>query len=185
MNLEWLTDPEAVKAELQKRRLTWRHRRDKAGTEGTLAHDIFEKRLGGIHTQTDKLPESVRGYGEAIDDFFLDHPGLETLNTEQVVLSKEHNFAGRFDARVKTPEDGIWLVDVKTSNFLSPGYFLQLAAYDLAAAECGVGGSDRLFILQISNEGKYRLVESHATEDDVLAALHLYNRAKEFKAPKW
>jgi len=40
-------------------------------------------------------------------------------------------------------------------------------------------------ILQVSAEGGHRLVESGATDEDVLACLHLHKRGKELKAPRW
>lgn len=189
--IAWATDEQQAMSMLRENKLTWADKRDEAGDEGTVAHDTFEALLRGGSVDWMNVPDGAVEKVKAVEKFIADY-SPEPLNLEQVIYSKKHGYAGRFDARlrVNSIEDGTaidetWLLDLKTSGFIAPGYFVQLAAYRMAARECGVGDVDRMMILQVSPEGGYRLIESHATDEDVIACLRLHRQGKTFKAPKW
>lgn len=163
---------------LAKKKLTWRHLRDAKGDTGTAVHNAFEKGLDGIPVPLTSAPNEAHGHLIALDRFFNDYPDLEPLQTEQVVYSKEHGYAGRFDARVKMNGETV-LLDLKTSGFIGRAYHAQLHAYDLAAEESGFGASDKLMILQTRVEGMYTLWPCRSSRDAFLHALALYQAGKE------
>lgn len=178
--LGWMTDSEQLYRALKDNKLTWRDRRDARGDEGTLAHKAFEDALRGIKTQA---AGPAAPYIEAVNQFMDDHPSLIALNVEQVVYSKAHGYAGRFDARVSYQDDPegppeYWLLDLKTSRYIALAYHYQLALYEMAARECGVGETDKQFILQVGERG-YRLIENVATPEDARQCLDLYRGSKE------
>jgi len=162
--------------------LDWREKRNQAGTTGTSIHEAVERGLHGEPVPLRDVDPNEHGHLIALDRFFNDHRRyLTLLQAEQVVYSQEHRYAGRFDARVvEIVGDGAqtWLLDLKTSKYIGKSYHCQLAGYNLAARECGIGNSDRLLILQTRVEGTYELVPVQADEDDFLAALNIYKRSK-------
>ncbi len=155
-----VTDISTINAEkclelLRKHNLTWRDLRDSKGKVGSIAHDAFYNLLGGDPVAA--AGEEERGYVEGVQAFFETLGEFELLQRETVVYSREHGFAGRFDARIKVPLPQVgtvdrahetWLLDGKTSGYIGRAYHNQLAGYDLAAEESGYGASDRIFILQ-------------------------------------
>lgn len=160
---------------LKKHKLTWRDLRDQAGDTGTNAHNYFEDRLSG------QPKGGAGGHYGAVDAFLDDHAGLTPLQTEAVVYSAEHGFAGRFDARVKINGETC-LIDLKTSKYIGRSYHAQIHGYDLAAEECGYGASDRLLILQTREDGTYTLWPARSDRETFLHCLALYRKGKETDA---
>lgn len=159
-HLPFIADADELYEELHKRGLTWQQQRDKKGDTGTRAHQIFEDILRGKEPDYD-VPLEERGYVLGVHQFFRDLGEFQTLQAEAVVYSAKHNYAGRFDGRIEVPlrdHSGevrsweTWLLDLKTSGYIGRSYHNQLAGYDLAAEECGIGASDRRVIVQVFNE---------------------------------
>jgi len=143
--------------------------RDAKGAVGTAVHKIFEEGFRGVFTAD--YPSVAEGHVRAVHLFFFEHRP-KPLELEQVVYSKRHRFAGRFDARVKVG-GGVFLLDLKT-GYVGRSAHVQMVGYDLAAEECGVGASDKLFILQTRENGTYTLWPCRSTRADFLLALGLY-----------
>ena len=113
--------------------------RDRAAREGTQVHEGIEKLLAG-----EKL-DWVSEFGTAkynlqvwqmllrFQDFFNIYKP-ETLGSELFLWSDEYEYAGATDWLCRF-KDLNWLIDFKTSNHLSKGYDLQLAAYAKALEE--------------------------------------------------
>lgn len=167
--------------------------RDCKGAAGTLAHAAAEDAMRHKPTSPDGVPEPARGYLTAVERLRADLRDFTNLQLEQVVYSAEHGFAGRFDARLQVPVKGqgesfeTWLLDFKTSGYIGRAYHEQLHAYDLAAAECGVGASDRIFIVQLLHEpdekGRhYYLRPARASRQAFLNSLAKYRDGKETDA---
>lgn len=181
-SLDAFPDADSVKEALKKNKLTWRDLRDSAGDLGTFIHNAFERGLHGDFTPSGDAPDSrAEGHLIALDRFFTDHPDIEPLQTEAVVYSTEHRFAGRFDARVRIGDLSA-LLDLKTSGYIGRAYHAQVHGYDLAAEECGYGASDRLLILQTREEGTYTLWPVRSDRATFLHALALYRAGKECDA---
>lgn len=178
-DLTWLNSGDAIKAKLKAEALTADDVRDRKADVGTRAHWVLEELAAG----REPMPED--GYGEAVVSWWQSRQPT-VLNCEQFVYSATHGFAGRFDMRAKlhdlagfplAAEDDVYLIDLKTSSWVAPSYHVQIALYDLAARECGVGASNKHIILQVKEDGTWREVYSRATEDDALAAIAVYRGA--------
>lgn len=118
---------------------------------------------------------------------------------EQPVMSLEHGFAGTLDLRALVklknippptselwatpPEippgaDEAWLLDLKTSKGIYPKFHAQAEGYEIGARECKVGRTDRRVILQVREDGSWRLHDSVCTAADFLHALEMYRRGQ-------
>jgi hypothetical protein len=137
-----------------------------------------------------------------VSGFWLDHDP-EPLQAEQVVVDLDLGVAGRFDLRAKL---GAWcgrpgcpcaklligwpfLLDAKTSGFISNKAHVQLAGYEHCAVRSGIGGWFRSrWILQVDAEGGYKIVECRANPEDFVAFVDAYRRSgrisKEAKADR-
>lgn len=120
-------------------------------------------------------PEDRRGYIRAMAAFIMEHQP-ECLESERVVGSAVHGFAGRLDTVVvlKT-EDGPAVVDVKTSKAVYPeSHFPQLVGYEIARRECGLTPTNKQGILRLGADGAYELVWSNAEPEDFLCLLQAW-----------
>lgn len=179
---EWFSNGQTAWDILRSRELTWRHRRQARASQGSVAHNIFERALTqGVDAAT-KVSRQLRGdeygYAKAAIDFVAERKP-EACEVEQVVYSQELNLAGRFDARVRM-DGAYWLLDAKTSKRSttqrSEAFSYQLAAYEICAAEAGFGEINRTAILRLDKDGTYELHPGCATREDFLAGLaHLQN----------
>lgn len=190
---------ETLWRELELRDLTYEDLRERRATEGTNIHEkvLYALATGRRVPSLAKLSTAERGFGQAMLKAWRDLDP-DPLQAEQVVYSQINRFAGRFDLRAnisaetirklaakqKVPEswatglNETWLLDAKTSGYISIAAHAQIAGYELAADECGFGTSDRQVILQLAEDGTYQLIGSVATGADFLAGLDAYERAK-------
>jgi len=131
-----------------------------------------------------ELSDEERGHAKGIMSFWLDH-SPRPLQAEQVVADPELGVAGRFDLRAalhgtycgEPLRGAVCLVDAKTGGYRSEKEHAQLSGYDLLAETCGIGASDRLFILQVFPDGRYRLIEGQGSRDSFLHAVATYRDA--------
>jgi hypothetical protein len=171
-HLGWLASGERIKEQLILAERDADSVRDRKGDVGTRAHSVLEALAAGHE------PQIEDGYGAAVVKWW-EARRPTVLNCEQFVYSATHGFAGRFDLRanfIRVPGH-VELIDLKTSGWLAPSMHVQLALYELAAKECGVGHSDRQTILQVKDDGTWREVSCRATEADALAAIAVYRGA--------
>lgn len=191
---------EQIVDQLSARKLTVHHVRDKAADRGTSVHKALEAFAeSGVVPDPKFYPENEQGYVAGLVAFINDaHPN--TLSSELMVASAEHGFAGRFDwlagldfagdvvvktypkkKPVRAAVSGGWLIDLKTSKGVYSSYKLQTAGYEGALIECGYPAPDHKGILRVTEDGRYELVESHATFDDFLAVLKTYHVLQRLK----
>lgn len=166
--------------------------RDKAAKRGTSVHNGME-----YWAQTGELPkpevydESERGYVEGLLAF-LTESKIVCHAAEVMVGSVENGYAGRFDLdgvlmddvelvthltpkgrgtkREKIPA-GRHLWDLKTSSGVYLDMFFQLEYYNQAYWENGYGEPfDHKYIVRVTDDGRYEVVESKA---DWIDCLHL------------
>ncbi len=162
---------------LAKRKLRWSDARQDARKRGTTAHEDALASLATVGmVGPDAPPEDEAGYHAAVLDWWAQRKPQAT-HSEQGVCSREHSFAGRFDLRCRIDGE-MWLVDLKTAKRARVSMLVQLAGYELAARECGVGGSDRQMILLARPDGTWKEVESRADGGQFLACLDLLRDAK-------
>lgn len=175
--LGWLASADGVWQALADARLLFSDYRDDAGKRGTNVHEhsLHALASGQPVPKRDLLTEEEWGYARGVMAFWHVHEP-EPLQYEQVVVSPTHGVAGRFDLRCRIGGQ-TWLIDAKTSGYISNKHHAQIAGYDLLAVEAGFGQADRLAVLQVDADGGYELVPVAADHDDFLAALNVYRRA--------
>lgn len=169
--MAWMRDPEQIQRTLYDHGQSWQQVREAKGKTGSVSHAVLETLAAG------DTPALTNGYDHAVADWWHKR-NPEPLDVEQVVYSQAHGFAGRFDLRANFFHDGEGvirkLVDLKTSGFISNSFHIQLAGYELAATECGIGQTDRQMILQVKDDGSWIEWEGYAQPDDFLIALATY-----------
>lgn len=179
----WLGDGQSAWQTLRAKELTWRHRRQARANQGSIAHNIFERALTQGISTAKKAARPLRGdeAGFARRTIrFVEERQPETCQVEQVVYSRKHNLAGRFDARVRM-DGAYWLLDAKTSKRSttqrSEAFSYQLAAYKMCLAECAPEWEvTRTAIVRLDKDGTYEIHPGCATVDDFLSGLaHLQN----------
>jgi hypothetical protein len=173
---DWLYDGDVIRARLKEYGQDADSVRDRKADVGTRAHGVLEALAAG------EDPSAQDGYGQAVINWWRERKPF-VLNCEQFVYSATHGYAGRFDLRCSIPqrESGshilTYLIDLKTSGWIAPSMHVQLALYELAAKECGVGETHVQHILQVKDDGTYREVPCRATEEDALSAIAVYRGA--------
>lgn len=113
-------------------------RRDAGASTGTEAHAMVENYLKGL-TQTSGSKEATNAYHAFVEWFESETPTV--INVEEVIYSKEHEFAGTYDCMLEI--DGkVVLCDLKTTNTSKKApqgiyaeNFIQLGAYAMAHEE--------------------------------------------------
>ncbi len=101
-----------------------RHR-DKAAVRGTDVHAYAEDL---IHGREVDVPDHLTGYVEGCARF-LDKWQPTPILTERPCASREHWFAGTFDAVLSLPSGERLMIDWKTSKSVYGEAALQMAAY--------------------------------------------------------
>ena len=177
-DLSWLNTGQSIQGALRDAKLTWTDIRDKRATEGTNVHEKVFAALASRHAMPslDDVSEDERGYAQAAMRWWGDRDPKPIL-TEQMTASEQHGFAGRFDLLCEIDGERV-LCDAKTrakpKSRLSD--HVQLAGYELANREAGLGESDKQLVLILLPDGDYCEVEGQAMPDDFLAALAVYRR---------
>lgn len=181
--LGWLGSADSIWTELEEAKLTFEDVRDKASKRGTNVHEMALAELGRgrpVPKFEGMTPEEI-GYAKAVAAFWLDKsPDPDAV--EQVVFSPEMFVAGRLDflGGLGTRE-GRGVIDAKTSGFIGVKDHVQVAGYRMIAKECGFGDTDWGYILQLREDGTYRLIESVATPEQFKLGLDTYRAAGKIK----
>lgn len=172
--LRWLESANSIWAALEEAHLLYSDRTADKAKVGTNVHKHALHALASGWPLPDfaAMTEEEHGYAMGVVGFFMDHEP-ETLQAEQVVVSAALGVAGRFDLRARMGGE-TWLVDAKTSGFISAKAHAQIAGYDQLAFDSGFGETDRHGILQVGPDGSYELIEGQATADEFVAALRVY-----------
>lgn len=144
----------------------------KAAKRGLDIHDALEAwaRTGSLPDPAVMDPDHrpyLRGLARALLE--LDPTPVAV---EQLVCSAVHRFAGRYDLRA-TVDGAEALIDLKT-NLAGRGWpeaHVQLPAYALADAECGVPLPDRMLVVGVGPDGVFNVDECCGTPDAFLAVL--------------
>ena len=76
----------------------------------------------------DTLDPEVVPYFEGWVKFLADKPGL-VVESELIVFHKKYRYAGRLDVNYLMEPGGLWQLDVKCVDRMSPATALQTAAY--------------------------------------------------------
>lgn len=192
-------DADSVVSLLTEHKLTVNHVRDKAGQRGVTVHDALEKwALDGTVPNPDRWPDEQSGYVHGLVSF-LEAAAPEPQQTEVMVGSRTHKYAGRYDLRCTIGErrlctmlkkdaivdsdfpGGRVLLDLKTTGNVYPEQFLQLEAYEVAGVECGYDPTDFRAVLHVTQDGLYQFRVSPASGEDFLAVKACYDATTALK----
>lgn len=158
----------------------WKEERDRKGNIGTAVHAVLEALVQGAIPDLGDFPEEQRGYIQAICGWWLDDQP-EPVDQEFIVAHPTLDYAGRVDLLVEIKGEK-WLVDLKTSNKLSPKFHHQMGLYAMAMDACDYGRPDRLALLHAMPDGEWLFVESQVKDEHValipscVHALYQFNR---------
>ena len=145
----------------------WKEERDRKAGIGTSVHAVLEALVQGAVPDLGDFPEEQRGYIQAVCGWWLaDQP--EPVDQEFIVAHPDLDYAGRVDLLVEIKGEK-WLVDLKTSNKLSPKFHQQMGLYAMAMDACGIGRPDRLALLHALPDGEWLFVESQVRDEHVAA----------------
>lgn len=170
-------------------RLSTNHVRDDAAVRGTSTHDALGAMVMGDFPTLSDFPHNERPYLQALNKWWLNNDGTEFLRVEQIVGSREHMFAGRFDMLCRDPDEKIVLRDLKTAKDIYPhSNYRQLAAYTLAFHEMQAYlppekrlHIDRAEIVNLRADGTYQTGVSYGIAEDFLACRALYQNFHDFE----
>ena len=171
-----------LEAELKSNGLHPNAKRDKAADRGVGAHHALEQLAATGRLDLSKIEPEDQGYASAVLDWWLEADPTDCV-TEQIVGSRKHGFAGRYD--LDCVIDGArFLVDLKTSKAVYESHLLQLEMYGIAAAESGYGKFDNKAVLRADKDGSYEFVRSYATAGQALDVLRCYKAIQQLKKSK-
>ena len=124
--------------------------KEDAGLVGSVVHGLIEDFLKGkeIPKQSDKAVVNCW-------NLFLDwwNKGEYTVvELEKKIYSKKYDYVGTLDLVVKDKKGNLVLMDIKTSNFITFDYFLQLNAYKFAYEEETGSKVSKSFIVKLSKK---------------------------------
>lgn len=175
------TDPSLS---LQEARAVTTRMSKEAMRRGSLVHGIAEEwKKNQRSVNVDNLPKDIRGYAQALDKWGKDVQPFMVEN-EKTVVSKKYGYAGTLDALAKI-NDELVIIDYK-SNKKGAVYdeaHIQIAAYQQALKEMGIE-VNRGFVIGISEDGKYNMVEARLDLDVFLAAKLIWEFKEEDKINK-
>ena len=109
---------------------------------------------------------------------------IKWLESEKIVFSKKHHYAGILDAVGKMGKDLV-LFDFKSSNGIYPEMFLQVAGYNIAYQEETKKKITRKMIIRFGKEGgNFEIKELSTDGKDEQAFLHCLELTKRLKELK-
>jgi hypothetical protein len=199
-DLDDLRTPGRLKRALQDQGLDHDSVRDHAARRGDAAHDMF---LGLLRAERmpkrSDYPDEWWPYIQAGVRWVLaEEP--EVIDTETVVASTEHGFAGRYDLFARFPSRGnrTGRIDFKTVTEWKygkprvdgtvdllppyPEHLSQVEGYEIAAVESGMEPSDFRAVVRLGPDGNYDMCESWALPEHFLGDLASYRNRQSLLA---
>lgn len=143
--------------------------KETAADIGTQIHDWIDQWIQG---KEPAIPddEKVRNGITAFLRFQKENQ-IKFVETNRVVYSKKHGFAGFLDAIGKV-KDKLVLIDFKSSNGIYPEYALQTAGYQIAYEEETKKKIDHRMIIRFGKEtGAFEFKEFKDNDEDKKAFL--------------
>ena len=124
--------------------------KEDAGLVGTVVHGLIEDFLKGKEIPKQSDPAVVNCWNLFLD--WWNKQEYKVVELEKKIYSKKYNYAGTLDLVVKDKKGNLVLMDIKTSNFISFDYFLQLNAYKFAYEEETGSKVSKSFIVKLSKK---------------------------------
>lgn len=160
--------------------------RDEAGTRGTSIHEALVQLGMGVIPDVwgpdSPFPPADRPAVAGLVRWYVDQEP-EFVVQEQIVASKKHGYAGRFDLIVRRPNGNLAMVDLKTSKSMYPdSHFRQLKGYEIAWLENGGDPLDELVVLHVDHQGAYREYQVRCKPEHFLGCLEQLKLMRDFAA---
>ncbi len=124
--------------------------KEDAGLVGSVVHGLIEDFLKGKEIPKQSDPAVVNCWNLFLD--WWNKQEYKVVELEKKIYSKKYNYAGTLDLVVKDKKGNLVLMDIKTSNFISFDYFLQLNAYKFAYEEETGSKVSKSFIVKLSKK---------------------------------
>lgn len=157
---------------LKDHKLTVNHVKEDAGARGSAAHDQLEEyAVNDRLLRPSKAPVAAQGYLRSAA-MMLAETKPEYLASEVMVWSREHWYAGTFDAIVRYLGD-LELWDYKSSKNGYETHALQMGAYERARRELGLEPIRKGRVVLLTADGDFD-IESDFIEVDLDAMVDLF-----------
>jgi len=167
---------------IDKAKKEYRRVKKEAADIGTLIHGWISEWIKGKEPEMPENEKAVNGI-TAFLKFQKEHQ-LRWIESERVIYSKKHGYAGILDAVGKEGKNLI-LVDFKSSNGIYDEMRFQVAGYQIAYEEEAGKEFDRRMIIRFGKDsGEFEVKELEDAEKDkraFLACLALKRRLEELK----
>jgi len=160
----------------------WRKVKEEAADIGSLIHEFAAQWITLKKKPEIPEDEQVRNGAIAFMKWVKD-TGVEFDNSEKIIYSKKHNFAGILDADGHINKEHC-IIDFKSSSGIYPEMYLQLTGYWLAREEETKIKYNKGYIVQFGKiDGEFHVVEITREEykknkEAFLAALTLKKYGK-------
>ena len=162
----------------------YRRAKEAAADIGTEIHQWVSDWIGGKKPDMPEDEKVVNGI-TAFLKFQKEHK-VKWLESERIIYSKKHNYAGILDAVGRINGKGeLVLIDFKSSKSIYDDMRFQVAGYQIAFEEETGAKIDKRMIIRFGKEdGEFEAVELDEDEADkkiFLACLQVAKRMKELK----
>ena len=160
-------------------------KREAGADIGTEIHKWIAQWIAGKgkkRIEIPKDPKARNGITAFMD--FQDKHKVKWIESEKIVYSKKHNYAGILDAVGKIGKDLV-LIDFKSSNGLYPEFAFQAAGYQIAYEEEAKKKIGYKIIVGFGKEtGEFQIKEYRDGEEDkdaFLGCVNIKRRLKQIK----
>lgn len=155
-----------------------------AACRGTAIHKATE--IIDVSATTE-IPEKWAGYARAYEKFLNEHD-VKWSHSESVFCSHKFEFAGTVD-RIGKIDDNLCILDIKTTSKIHDALVIpQLSAYEMMYEESACKRGEtlcyNLYILQLKNNGQYRLKQFQRNRKIVESLSVIYQFIHENKEEK-
>lgn len=178
-NLE--LNPDTAGKIMYRAKQEYRNKRDEAADLGTRIHKLCELFWGDekYEIASDEEP----GYS-AFEEWVQDN-GVKAIAVEKNVYSVKNRYAGIVDL-VAELNGSLYIIDLKTSSRISPGFFIQVGGYALAYEEMTGDRINNAGILRLDKETGLPewcdlTGDLNNAKSDFLACVDIYEDIKRFK----
>lgn len=137
-----------------------------AAERGTKVHKICEGIVSGLGEIG--VDEETEGYVESFKKWWA--KGIHVLEMERRFWDDELCLTGQVDLIIKT-EDGLAIVDLKTSSKPSKTWEAQGSAYAYLAKNAGYP-IEKIFFLHLNKHGKEPKIHEYKIDDSFFLAIY-------------
>lgn len=159
---------------------------EKAGEEGTHAHEIIESLLNRQPVNSEGLPEKVKKCVQSFVDWYNEFQP-KILATEQIVVNHDLQYAGGCDFICELDYgkyQGVYVIDWKTSSAIHEQHHYQVEAYRQAIVNNNVAWRDaKCALVQLGSRHKAGYNFTEVDSDEAWRGFKMYNEVYRFRNP--